>query len=606
MADKDNTRKSNFLLDALKPLLGMRSKTLSLMEEEQVQSPGRTILREFFRRKLTILGLIGFFTILIASVILPFFFPLDLSDHDTGQFNQPPGLNMMSVPRALRGNISMISPGPGYGVGLSNDNMLYTWGAMIGNSEPLRNPPLLHAPAVHISAGQGHALAVTDDGYVYIWGDENIVFLLHHIPWHIQGTVTTAAAGRRMSVALTDQGRPYAWGNMGDMANIALHRFPMTAHGVQVEMNTLTAGIRTDNGRLYILMPTSREFRYVPDEIQGRIIDFAMGETTAAALLDDNTVVVWGAAGEARDTIPTHIQGRVVSLMGGREHYTVLLDNGHVYSWGENTHGRAVAPTITNATQIFVGTDHNYALLSDGSVVTWGLRGFIFGTDGRGRDIFSRLWSAGRYSLLIGAVAVIVSGLIGLFLGGLSGYYGGKVDMFLMRFAEAVGSLPFLPIALILQWRFRDFFGPVGGMVFLMVVLGLLTWPGLMRLVRGQFLQARESEYVTAARTLGVRQYLIIFKHIFPNVASVAIVSLTLSLASSMLTETTLSFIGFGITEPTPTWGNMLTGANNSIVLREQWWRWVFPAVALVTTAMSINLIGDGLREATDPKAQGR
>jgi peptide/nickel transport system permease protein len=203
-------------------------------------------------------------------------------------------------------------------------------------------------------------------------------------------------------------------------------------------------------------------------------------------------------------------------------------------------------------------------------------------------------------------VAVIVQGFIGLLLGGISGYYGGKVDMFLMRMAEVVGSLPFLPLAVILQFRFRHVFGPIGGMVFLMFVLGILSWPPLMRLVRAQILGVKESEYVLAARALGVRQAKLIFRHIMPNVISAAIVFLTLALAASMLTETALSFIGFGVSEPTPTWGNMLTGSNSSTVLRDQWWRWLFPAIALVTVAISINLIGDGLREATDPRSQGR
>jgi len=203
-------------------------------------------------------------------------------------------------------------------------------------------------------------------------------------------------------------------------------------------------------------------------------------------------------------------------------------------------------------------------------------------------------------------VAVIIQGFLGLTLGGFAGYYGGKLDMFIMRLGEVVGSLPFLPLAVILQFRFRHFFGPIGGMVFLMFVLGSLSWPFLMRLVRAQILQAKESEYVLAARSLGVRQLKLIFRHIMPNVASSAIVLLTLALAGSMLTETGLAFIGFGVAEPTPTWGNMLAGSNNSVVLREQWWRWVFPAISLVTVAISINLVGDGLREATDPRSQGR
>lgn len=598
--------KEHFLLAVIKPLFGIKSRTLSLMEEEQVQSPGRTVLREFFRRKMTIVGLVGFLTMFSLAIILPFFFPMVLHDFDTGQFNQPPSRNMMRLPGALVGNVAMIDAGIGYGVGLSTDNRLYTWGVMHGHSAPLSNPPQSHRIFNHISAGQGHALAVTTCGYVYVWGDQNIVFNLANVPPAIQGHVMTAAAGRRVSVALTNDGRPHVWGNMSDANNISLPRFPRDAFGVHVEMNTHSAGILTDDGRVYVLAPTMREFREVPDEIQGRIIDFALGELTGAAVLDDGSVHVWGTPGAARDRIPEHIQGHVVSIESGREHYTVLLRDGSVESWGNDQHGRASAPNLSNVTDIFVGTDHNYALLENGDVITWGLRGFIFGTDNSGRDIFSRLWFAGRYSMLIGFIAVLVSGFIGLILGSLSGYFGGATDMFIMRLGEAVSSLPFLPIALIVMWRFGDHFGPIGGMVFLMVIMGALIWPGLMRLVRGMFLQARESEYVTAARTLGVRQITIIFKHIFPNIASAAIVWFTLSLAGSMLTETTLSFIGFGVNEPTPTWGNMLTGANNSLVLRDQWWRWVFPAVALVTTALSINLIGDGLREATDPKSRGR
>jgi peptide/nickel transport system permease protein len=383
---------------------------------------------------------------------------------------------------------------------------------------------------------------------------------------------------------------------------------PRTERAVQLEANWMTAGVLTEAGEVYILLgrENDREIRHVPEEIQGRIVDFAMADHHVGAVLDDGTVVVWGTLGNIVLEVPADIQGRAVSIGAGRSHFTVLLNDGSVVAWGDNVHGRTNAPNLSNAVSISVSGDHNYAMLEDGSVSTWGLRGFIFGTDHLGRCIFTRLWHGGRYSLMIGLVAVVVQGFIGLLFGGFAGYYGGKVDMFFMRFAEIVGSLPFIPIAVILQFRFRHVFDPIQGMIFIMVVLGLLSWPGLMRIVRAQILQVRESEYVLAARALGVRQFKLIFRHIMPNVASSAIVLLTLAMASSMLIESTLSFIGFGVNEPYPTWGNMLTGSNNAIVLRQQWWRVLFPAVALVTTAISINLVGDGLREATDPRAQGR
>ncbi len=140
-------------------------------------------------------------------------------------------------------------------------------------------------------------------------------------------------------------------------------------------------------------------------------------------------------------------------------------------------------------------------------------------------------------------------------------------------------------------------------MYLIMVVLGSShLGPGLARLVRAQILAQREMEYVTAAKALGVKEGAIVFKHIIPNVISVILVSATLSFATSMLTESTPSYPGFGISPPTPTWGNMLTGSNNSVVIQQFWWRWVFPALIFSICTICINLIGDGLRDAIDPK----
>jgi len=590
-------------------MFGERVSKISILEEEQVQSPFKTMAKEFFRRKLTIVGLIGFFTMLLASTIIPFFFPIDLRDQDAGQVNQRPSMNMMRIPRSIRGEIAMLAAGPGYGVGITHDNEVHVWGTVSVIARPLLNPPQPGRPISHVSVGPYHAIVVTEDGHVYSWGNNNATFDIHSVPPEIQGRVVMAEAGMRMTVAITDDGQLHAWGgvpmNRREMA--AIGRVPRTETAVQIESNILTFGALTEEGNIHILIQTPHGLRDVPAEIQGRVVDFAMTGGNAVAVLDDGTMVVWGdPTSTAIMNIPDELQGRVVNVDAGRDHFTVLLNDGTVASWGDNVHGRTNAPNINNAVSIFLAGDHNYAMLSNGSIETWGLTGFLLGTDHWGRSIWTRLWHGGRYSLLIGFAAVMVQGFIGLLLGGFAGYYGGKIDLIIMRLGEVVGAIPFLPLAMVLQFRFRHVFGPIGGMMFLMVVLGVLTWPALMRLVRAQILQTRESEYVLAARALGVREFKLIFRHIMPNVISAAIVLLTLALAASMLTETTLSFLGFGVSEPTPTWGNMLTGANNSVVLRDQWWRWLFPAISLITVAISINLVGDGLREATDPKAQGR
>jgi peptide/nickel transport system permease protein len=139
-----------------------------------------------------------------------------------------------------------------------------------------------------------------------------------------------------------------------------------------------------------------------------------------------------------------------------------------------------------------------------------------------------------------------------------------------------------------------------------MVILGLLSWPGLARLIRAQVLSVREQEYVVAARAVGVKKLGIVFRHILPNIISVILVSATLDFATCMLTEATLSYLGFGVPAPQPTWGNMLYGANSSIVIKNYWWRWVYASILLGICVISINVVGDGLRDAVDPKSQER
>ena len=136
-----------------------------------------------------------------------------------------------------------------------------------------------------------------------------------------------------------------------------------------------------------------------------------------------------------------------------------------------------------------------------------------------------------------------------------------------------------------------------------MVILGVLTWPGLARMVRGQVLAARENEYVTAAKAMGVKEGVIAFKHILPNIISIILVSLTLDFAGCMLTESSLSYLGFGVTYPRPTWGNMLNGANNLTIIKNFWWQWVFTSIFLAITCICINIVGDTLRDVMDPKS---
>ena len=172
------------------------------------------------------------------------------------------------------------------------------------------------------------------------------------------------------------------------------------------------------------------------------------------------------------------------------------------------------------------------------------------------------------------------------------------------RLTEIVGAIPFLPFALCLSAIFQasDIHEDTR-IVIIMLILGVLSWTGLARLVRGQILAEREKEFVTAARSMGVKEGRIAFRHILPNIVSVILVTVTLDFASCMLTESSLSYLGFGVQLPRPTWGNMLDGSRSALVIQSFWWRWVFPALFLSVVVICINIIGDTLRDVLDPKS---
>ena len=184
----------------------------------------------------------------------------------------------------------------------------------------------------------------------------------------------------------------------------------------------------------------------------------------------------------------------------------------------------------------------------------------------------------------------------------ISGFKGGKVDNLLMRFTEIVSSVPFMPLVITLSASLGNDLSTDQKMYLIMIILGVISWPGMARLVRAQILIEREKDFVLAARALGIKEGSIIVRHILPNVMNICIVNMTLSYADKMLMEAALSFLGFGVQEPMPSWGNMLNGAQRAIVIENYWWQWITPAVCVVIAALGVNLVGDALREALDPK----
>lgn len=587
--------------DVLKTLfLGRRSSTLSLLEEEQVQSPYRTILRNFREKWSSMLGLYVFLVILLSVFILPIFFPMDIQFQDPTQKNTKPSLSFMRFPKQLEGHVVNLEGGSVFGLAVDDSGSIHQWGTL---TPKLLQMPQVNGRIVQVSAGLDHALALDEHGRIHTWGNDR--FTLAMIPSQLEShRVKQVLAGHQISFALTEDGFIYVWGN----TNLISIPVPSQHQGTfsKLVANTTLAMAIKQNGEVVVLSSKETTFSNIPSEVQFRAIDIAITERSASAVTSDGYVYVWGGDDYDVQRIPEAVQGHAVQIRAGRGHYTVLLDDGTVVSWGRNNYKQAASPRLKNIVSISSSYFQNYAIDKDGNIHTWGLRGYLMGTDQYGRDLFTRLLSGGRVTLTIGAIAVIISGFIGILLGSVSGYYGGKTDLLLMRLSEVVNAIPFLPLAMILSAIIGSKISETGRISMIMVILGLLSWPSLARLVRGQVLAAREQEFVTAAKAMGITEMKIIFKHILPNVITVVLVNLTLSFALCMLYESSLSYLGFGVNEPNATWGNMLYGCNDSTVMAQYWWRWVFPSIALSLCTVSINVVGDGMRDAIDPKSNDR
>ncbi|RED65936.1 oligopeptide ABC transporter permease [Cohnella lupini] len=225
---------------------------------------------------------------------------------------------------------------------------------------------------------------------------------------------------------------------------------------------------------------------------------------------------------------------------------------------------------------------------------------YLLGTDSLGRDVFARLMYAGRISLSVGIVSVTISTLLGVLLGSIAGYYGKWIDSVIMRIVDVIYCFPVMFLIITVSALLKP------SIYNVMIIIGLVSWTSTARLVRGEILRVRELEYIQASKALGVKDFSIIVQHIIPNIMAPILVQATLMTADAILTEAALSFLGVGVQQPTPSWGNMLNEAMSIMVLRFKYWIWLYPGLAILLTVLSINFIGDGLRDALDPKLKGR
>ena len=265
------------------------------------------------------------------------------------------------------------------------------------------------------------------------------------------------------------------------------------------------------------------------------------------------------------------------------------------------------------------GTEDTYKIAYDATMDNWSVRRgketyvydsyakpskeHLLGTDANGMDMLTRLMYGGRVSLMIGFIVVFIEVVIGVTLGGLAGYFGKWVDMLIMRIVDVFYCIPSMPLIIILGAAMDAMkVEPMTRMFYLMLILGFLGWPSITRLVRGQILSLREQEFMTAAEACGVRVSRRIFRHLIPNVIPQLIVTCTMSLGSTIIMEATLSFLGIGVKFPFASWGNIITDVNDAFVMTHSWFVWIPAGICLLIAVLGFNFVGDGLRDAFDPK----
>lgn len=603
---------------------------------EKIESPSVMAVKAFFRRKIAVVALVTLIAMFLFVFIGPYFMPMDLNYTDALQANIAPNYTMMKVPDELKDDIRDISSFADFSVGVSQDNNLYLWGNTKNNLTGVdytQLPDEIQAGKVaHAAAGSDHIIAITTDGKVVGWGNSSAgqfgKKLQANDPYTempeiiLNGTIDASEVkqllcGYQATALVMNDGTMYMWGNNNAM--LSLPEFTKSdKYNTDVEKvafsnyyalimrkdGTVTGGQTLSFNMQKAYSNKDGEIKNLRSYMDGRTVrDIAATNNCYAFVMDDGSVVVFGAAEYGEKNIP-EINEEVVSISAGTRHFVAVGESGTVYAWGHNDGGQCNVNGETTD-HVFVGSKQTYLVNANNELTAKeGFSGYLMGTDGRGRDVFTRIVHGGKMTMTIGAVAVIVSTVIAIIVGCLSGYFGGWVDMLLMRVTEIFSSIPFLPFAMMLSYVIRTMpIGETTRIFIIMVMLGLLSWTGLARMIRGQVLAEREKEFVLAAQSMGVKENRIAFMHILPNVISVILVNVTLNFASCMLTESSLSYLGFGVQQPQPTWGNMLYGANNSIVIQNYWWQWVFPALFLSVATISINIIGDALRDVLDPKS---
>lgn len=627
---------------------GREVAEMNIFEVEKLESPSRLAVKAFFRRKLAVVALVVLILLFLFSFIGQFIWKMDLTYTDPLQANIAPNMSLRNVPKGLKNDIKTISGFSNFTVGVNNDGKFFIWGFTRDNMTNINYADVpdevKNGKVVTAVAGSDHIVAITEDGKLHMWGansrgqlgvntgnpDDPVVELDKNILENGIGDLSKLdqiIAGYQVTAMVLD-GKLYMWGNSNNIINMRTFVERTDSEGnvigydnvQKVALTNYYAVLLLDDGSIVTTdwlstfdSAVSNKSGKIPSFLSylknKKVVDICATNNSLAILLEDGEVLVAGDTGYGVSEFPdVPDDEKIVNIESGTRHFAALTKDAEgktrAYAWGHNEYKQA-SVSGKSAAAVFCGAKQTYLVDEDNDLIrSYGLSGYLFGTDGQGRDTLTRIVHGGKMTLTIGVVAVIIEAIIGIIVGCIAGYFGGWIDMLLMRITEIFSALPFLPFAMMLSYVLQTTSVGANTKIFIiMVILGLLSWTGLATMIRAQVLAEREKEFVIAAQAMGIKESRIAFKHILPNIISVILVSMTLSFAGCLLTESSLSYLGFGVQLPQPTWGNMLNGANNSIVIQNYWWQWLFPSIFLSLATISINIIGDTLRDVLDPKS---